>query len=432
MTLWFLSVGALLILMVLVGSMMQRLPLSTAMIYLLIGFMFGPAGAGLIELDPLREAPLLRLVTEVAVLVSLFTAGLKLRLPLADIAWHLPVRLAVAAMLVTIVLIAFVGIVVLDLSPGVAILLGAILAPTDPVLASDVQIRNPGERDRLRLGLTGEAGLNDGIAFPFVMLGLGLLGLHELGPYGAHWIAVDLIWAVSAGLASGWLWGFGIGSLVVYLRRSYHEALGLEEFLALGLIAFSYGFALLIHSYGFLAVFAAGLALRRMEHGASGDEGPAIVVEPSNPESGKEVATHPEKASAYMTQALLSFSEQLERIVEVAVVLLLGGMLSMRYVTADALWFTPLLFLVIRPMSVALSLRGYETPSQYRKLMGWFGIRGIGSIYYLLYAVERGLPSELAEDLVSLVFDVVAASIVVHGISATPLMDRYSERKERK
>ncbi len=432
MTLWFLSIGALLILMALAGSVMKRLPLSTAMIYLSIGFILGPAGARLIALDPLQQTSLLRLITEVAVLVSLFTVGLKLRLSLADRAWRLPVRLAVIGMLITIALIAAVGIFVLDLSPGAALLLGAILAPTDPVLASDVQIRNPGERDQLRFGLTGEGGLNDGMAFPFVMLGLGLLNLHELGPYGLRWAAIDLVWAVGAGLASGWFWGFSIGNLVVYLRRSYREALGLEEFLALGLIAFSYGFALLIHSYGFLAVFAAGLALRRMEHGVSGEISPQVVVEATNPESGDEAAAHPEKGPAYMTQALLGFSEQLERIVEVAVVLLLGSMLSTRYVSINALWLTPLLFLVIRPASVVFSLGRSAIPRVHRKLMGWFGIRGIGSIYYLMYAIEQGLPLGLAEIFVALVFNVVAASIVVHGISATPLMERYSQRRRHK
>src|SRR5919206_497446 len=135
-------------------------------------------------------------LTPSAVLISLFTAGLKLRTALTDHRWRLPVRLAVESMIVTVGLITLVGVVGLGLPLGAAVLLGAILAPTDPVLASDVQVEGPTDQDRLRFGLTGEAGLNDGTAFPFVMLGLGLIGLHELGQAGWRWFAVDVVWAV--------------------------------------------------------------------------------------------------------------------------------------------------------------------------------------------------------------------------------------------
>ena len=144
-------------------------------------------------------------------------------------------------------------------------LLGAILAPTDPVLASDVQVANPGDHDRLRFGLTGEGGLNDGTAFPFVMLGLGWLGLHELGEGGWRWWTVDVLWAVAGGLGLGYLLGTLVGRLIIYLRVRHREALGSDEFISLGLIALTYGLALLSLTYGFLAVFAAGLALRRID-----------------------------------------------------------------------------------------------------------------------------------------------------------------------
>ncbi|HZA29670.1 MAG TPA: cation:proton antiporter, partial [Gammaproteobacteria bacterium] len=149
MTLWFLIIGALLILMALTGSVLKRLPLSAGVIYLLIGFALGPEGLALIQLEPLASSQLLKLIAVVAVLVSLFSVGLKLRVHPYDRTWHLPVRLAVIAMLATIALLALVGAIALDLPLGAAILLGAILAPTDPVLASDVQVQNPGERDRV-------------------------------------------------------------------------------------------------------------------------------------------------------------------------------------------------------------------------------------------------------------------------------------------
>src|SRR5829696_1569403 len=271
-TLWFLIAGGLLIFMALAGSVLKRLPLSTAMVYLAVGLGLGPLGVGLLDLSIVRDAALIERVAEVAVLISLFSAGLKLRMPLSEGRWRLPGRLAFGAMAITVGLIALAGVIGLGLPLGAAVLLGGLLAPTDPVLAADVQVEHPGDRDRLRFSLTGEAALNDGSAGPFVMLGLGLLGLHELGDFGWRWLAIDLLWAVAGGLAIGWLLGMLVGRLVLYLRRTHKEAVGLDDFLGLGLIALSYAVALLLHTYGFLAVFAAGLALRKIEASSVGQE----------------------------------------------------------------------------------------------------------------------------------------------------------------
>ncbi len=425
--LWYLLAGVLLVMMAVAGSVLKRLPLSAGMLYLGAGVLLGPAVLGLFHVDPVRDSALLERITEVAVIVSLFSAGLKLRPSLRDPRWRVPVRLASLSMTVTVGLIAAVGVVGLGLSPGAAVLLGAVLAPTDPVLASDVQVEHAADRDRLRFSLTGEAGLNDGTAFPFVMLGLGLLGLHELGELGWRWLAVDVAWAVAGGLAVGTLLGMAVGRFILFLRREHREAVGLDDFLALGLIALSYGAALLLHTYGFLAVFAAGLALRRIERRHSGeDDAPADVRAAGEGSSAEEIATDPDRAPAYMAQAVLAFSEQLERIGTVGVVILLGGMLSQSRFTADALWFVPLLFLVIRPLAVVVGLAGAERSSLRRRLVAWFGIRGIGSVYYLAYAIEHGMPPETAERLTSLMLAVVVASIVVHGITVTPLMRRYT------
>src|SRR5687768_67018 len=213
--------------MALAGTLVRRLPLTASLLYLAVGVALGPWGAGLIRVDAIRWATVLERVTEVAVIVSLFTAGLKTRVPLRDRRWWLPIRLASVSMAVTVGVVALAGVYGLGLSWGAAILLGAILAPTDPVLASDVQLAHPGDRDRLRFGLTGEAGLNDGTAFPFVMLGLLLLGLHER-PGGAWgWVGIDLVWAVAGGLGIGAVSGAIIGRLVLYLRRQHREAVGL-------------------------------------------------------------------------------------------------------------------------------------------------------------------------------------------------------------
>lgn len=427
---WFVVVGLLFVGMALARSVVQRLPLSTAMLYLAAGFALGPHGAGLLDVDIYAQSGVWERVTEVAVLVSLFAAGLKLRVPFSDRRWVLPVRLATVSMTLTVALVALAGVTAMGLSWGAAILLGALLAPTDPVLASDVQVTEPTDRDRLRFGLTGEAGLNDGTAFPFVMLGLGLLGLHELGEGGWRWLAVDVVWAVAAGLGTGAVLGTLVGRLVLYLRSVHREGVGLDDFLALGLIALAYGAALLLKGYGFLAVFAAGLALRRIERRSTGGDAPPedVVVAGAAAEAEK-VATDPEKAPAYMAQAALGFTEQLERIGELAVVLLLGGMLSWSFLPPDALWFIPLLFLVIRPLSVFVGLIGDSATHPQRRLIAWFGIRGIGSVYYLTYAMQHGLPETLARQLAALVLATVAVSAIVHGISVTPLMKRYARSR---
>ncbi|MEN9937353.1 MAG: hypothetical protein RLZZ387_3932 [Chloroflexota bacterium] len=426
--LWYLIVGAVFILMAVAGSLLKRLPLSTSMLYLAIGVGIGPVGLGLLQLNPIEEAGLLERLTEVAVLVSLFAAGLKLRAHLRDGIWRVPLRLATVAMLITVGCITAAGVFGLGLSLGAAVLLGAILAPTDPVLASDVQVERPDDRDRLRFGLTGEAGLNDGTAFPFVMLGLGLLGLHELGEFGWRWFAVDLVYAAVGGLAVGWGLGTLVGRLVVYLRRTHREAVGLDDFLALGLITLSYGVAHVLHVYGFLAVFAAGLALRHIELEENGDTSPTTVPVTSDQEAATAAATDERQATTYMAQTILGFNEQLERIFEVAMVVVLGAVLVPLLAAAPAgtVWFIPLLFLVIRPLAVWLTLLGTETRPAQRALMSWFGIRGIGSIYYLMYAITHGLEPALATQLTAITLATVAVSILVHGVSVTPLMQRYA------
>jgi NhaP-type Na+/H+ or K+/H+ antiporter len=425
---WCLIVGLLLVFMGLAGSVLRRFAFSTAMIYLAVGYALGPAGAGLISLDPFRNTAVLQAVSEVALLISLFVVGLKLRAPLLLPIWKWPLRLGSIAMLATIGLVAGIGYLMFDLPLGAAVLLGAILAPTDPVLASDVQMRSAEDRDRLRFALSGEGGLNDGVAFPFVMLGLGMLSLHDLGPSWGRWLAIDLVWGLAAGLISGWLLGRAVSALVIHVRGHYQEALGYEEFFTLGLIGLSYGVAHVIAGYGFLAVFAAGIAMRKTEHLASGARAPSSVIGSLPAGREEEVAVDPGKAPAYMAETLLDFGEQLERIAEVVVVLLLGSLLSATVFNASGLLLAALLFFLIRPLSVMLALPGAGVPVIQHRLMAWFGIRGIGSFYYLMFAIDHHLESGLAQRFVQWVLCVVALSIVLHGVSAAPLMEGYYKR----
>jgi NhaP-type Na+/H+ or K+/H+ antiporter len=358
---WSVLVGLLLVLMALGGTVLKRLPLSTAMLYLLVGIGVSPLGLDLMSPDPRENAHLLERLAEVVVLLSLFTAGLKLSPGLSDRRWALPVRLALNSMVVTVALIAGAAWLFLKLPLGACVLLGAILAPTDPVLASEVQLQQPGDQDKLRFALTGEGGLNDGSAFPFVMLGMGLLGLHELGEFGWRWLAVDVLWATAAGLGIGWFLGICIGRLVLHLRREHKEAVGLDDFLALGLIGMSYGCALLLHAYGFLAVFAAGVALRRLEQRQGGGDVSVTPVQQALIDPDRSVAdtvaVDPQHAPAFMAQAVLGFNEQVERIGEVAIVITIGALLWAVPWNAAAWWFVPLLLLVIRPLASAAWVR---------------------------------------------------------------------------
>jgi NhaP-type Na+/H+ or K+/H+ antiporter len=425
-TVWFLIAGALLIAMALAGTVLKRLPLTASMFYLAAGALLGPWGAGLLDVDAVDDASGLERVTEIAVIISLFTAGLKLRLPASDRRWRAAILLATVTMVLTVGGLAAFAMAAAGLSLGAAVLLGAVLAPTDPVLASDVRVEDEQDAEPVRLSLTGEAGLNDGTAFPFVMLGLALMGSHELGAYGWHWLTIDLAWAVVAGLGVGTLCGAGIGKLVLYLRRAHREAVGLDEFLALGLIALSYGIALLVNAYGFLAVFAAGLSVRRIERQHSDVSPPADVALAGR--STDEQATDPETAPAYMARAVLNFNEQLERLGELAVVLVVGAMLARVEVLGPGLLVAAGLFVIIRPMATVLTLFRTPLSRPQRAFVAWFGVRGIGSVYYLAYALSHGVAAPTARVLADITLVVIAASIVLHGVSVTPLMRRYSVR----
>jgi NhaP-type Na+/H+ or K+/H+ antiporter len=223
------------------------------------------------------------------------------------------------------------------------------------------------------------------------------------------------------------------------------QAVGYDDFLALGLIGLSYGAALLMTTYGFLAVFAAGVALRRVERHETHTSRhardvpappPEALVEqalsaPQPPVEADHVATHPAHAPAFMAHAMLGSTEQIERIGEVAAVVLLGAMLWAVDWSLVTWWFVPLLFLVIRPLAVAIGLAGSSTPRIQLRLIAWFGVRGIGSLYYLGYAMNHGLDPSLANTLVALTLTAIVASIVAHGISVTPLMARYEKMRGR-
>lgn len=422
---WFILIGSLLLVVGFTFSYIKTVPVTSAIVYLLIGFIVGPMGFGLFHFNPLEESALLELLTELAVLISLYCAGAKMPAPVTFKRWSNPLRLAVVSMALTIGLVALFGYYLLSLPLGAAVLLGAVVAPTDPVLATEVQVRHADDPDRLRFALTCEAGINDGSAFPFVMLGLGLLGLHDLGDSGWRWLVVDVLWASGAGVGIGVLAGYGVGWLVQKMRTAIVGADFLESFLGLGLIAFAYGISLLVDAWGFLAVFSAAVALRHTELKLAG-------LKQDYSEDGKTHLEDGPQAIVHVHESSLEFNEHLERLAEIVLVLLIGGSLFWDSWSWQAVGFAAFLFVVARPVSVHLGLLGSEAPMRMRHLAGWFGVRGIGSMYYLMYAIQHGVPTEIALELIHLTLVVVALSILVHGVSVKPAIARYwRSRKPR-
>ncbi len=415
---WFLFFGAVLVVMALVSRWIHDWPVSPAIVYLLIGAGFGPAGFALINLSLQEHAAVIEVITEVVVLISLFAVGLKLRVPWRHPSWQVPLRLATFGMIITIVLVALCAWTLLDLPIGACVLLGAILAPTDPVLASDVQTRNSEDRDTVRFSLSAEGGINDGAAFPAVMLGLGLIGLHPIGLAGLEWFTKDVLWAIGVGLLIGWASGRGVVSLVLALRKRGH-ALEFEEFLVLGLIALTYGLAMTFSAYGFLAVFAAGLAVRTIES------------EHSAGDSLRE-STDRKPAATALTGRILVFTSQLERLAEVGVVLIIGALVTQIHLTPALALFVVVVLVVVRKLAVTAVLIGNTLGRSQQRLLGWFGVRGVGSLYYLSYALERSLPDSLSSLLTDATLATVAASVLVHGVTATPLMERYEAARLRR
>jgi NhaP-type Na+/H+ or K+/H+ antiporter len=428
---WYMVVGAFLVSMAIVGPVVERLPFTPAIAYLAAGYALSFGGLGLHKLDPVADAEMLRVLSEVAVAISLFAVGLKLRVPLTWAAWQVPLRLALPAMVLTILPLSLVGWLAFQLPFGLALALAACLAPTDPVLGGDVHVAQPGDRDRVRFGVTAEGGINDGLAMPAVLLGLGLAGRHDLGSNMLHWLAVEVLWFIAGGIAIGWLVGTAVGRCVLYVRRTRQLAAGLEEFLGFGVIGLAFGLAGVALASEFLAVFAAGLALRQVERRASIEsrvEASAAIAPGTDP----ALATDPDLAAAHMAHTLLAFNTQAEHIAELAVVMVIGALLANVRFDPAALGLATFLFVVARPAAVAITLTGSGSRPAQTRLIAWFGIRGVGSLYYLAYALQAGLiigPN--AHTLASTVLIVVATSIIIHGVSATPLMHAYHARLRR-
>ena len=430
---WFLLIGLLMLAHGLAATTIARLPVTSAIVYLLVGVVLGPMVLNMFRFDPVNNAKVLETLAEIAVLISLFSVGVKMPVPFTFKRWSLSLRLAWLSMSITVGIVAAFSYYVLTLPLGAGVLLGAILAPTDPVLATDVQVRHAGDYDTLRFTLTSEAGMNDGSGFPFIMLGLALLGMGDgdIGAWGWKWALIDVVWATAAAIAIGVAGGAALGRLGWVLRNQDPKHKVLDDLVGLGLIAVIHSLCGFAHAWGFLAVFFAGMALRHTElllAGAHKNRQGLLVPDDPKADPANDEVPDPATTPLTVSAEALIFKEHLERLSELTLVLLLGGMLTLSSWNWRT-WGTALfVFVIARPLSVMLGLAATGLPMRIKLIIGWFGVRGIGSLYYLMYAINHGLPVPLARDLSQITVVVVGLSIIVHGVSVKPLMNKFGKK----
>ncbi|USZ72608.1 cation:proton antiporter [Natronosalvus halobius] len=394
-------------------------PLSLPMIYVGFGAVLFWIVPGLPTLDPVANSGVTERLTELVVILALMGAGLKIDRPFDVLRWGSTWRLLAITMPVSIALLTVLGWYVAGLLVPTAILLGAVLAPTDPVLASDVEAGAPlteleeersdeHEWGSVRFSLTSEAGLNDGLAFPFTYLAIAAASASMAG-YGwlVDWFLVDVLYRIGAGVVVGYVVGHVMARVVFYapsLSRREEVMAGAE---ALAATLFAYGLAELLGGYGFIAVFVAALELRRFEW----------------------------EHDYY--QHLHDFAAIVERLLMATVLVLFGGAIAgglLAPLTWDGAVLGLVFLFVIRPFAGGIAFLGSDAPTADRAVISFFGIRGIGSFYYLSFALAHASFEELelliaAEWLWAFVGFVVLVSVFVHGFTASPVMRAVDERR---
>ncbi len=386
---------------------LKRLPLSLPILCLIIGMLLASSPYPLLSsFNPLENRAFTERMTEVVVIIALMGAGLKIDRPIGLARWGTTWRLLGIAMPLTIVSVAGLGYYILDLDIASALLLGAALAPTDPVLASDIQVGPPktGEEDEVRFSLTSEAGLNDGLAFPFVYLAIAIaVSVKDGTAIVGDWAVVDVIWRLGIAIAAGWGAGKLFGMLSFRLRGK-SLAKSKDGFVALGMTFFIYGVTQMIHGYGFVSVFVAAVAFRSVE---------------------REHDFH---------EQLHDFAEQIERLLMMVFLLFLGAIVATGTILSFLDWravaVAMITLAVVRPMSGWLCLLGTGFPASEKLVISVFGIRGLGTIYYLAYATGQAAFNE-ANTVWATGLLIVLISIVAHGIAVTPTMNWIDSKQPK-
>lgn len=404
---FLIGLGALILLTAWLPMVLKEAPLSLPIVCVVIGALISAFPLTFDIPQPTANLAVVERFTELVILISLMGAALKIDRKVGWHSWLTTWRLLGIAMPITIVFLAVLGSWMLGLGAATALLLAAALAPTDPVLASDVQVGPPesGEDDDTRFALTSEAGLNDGLAFPFVMCAIALAEAGRTGqPWLLHWFSVELIWRLSAGIGVGILMGRILGWLVFRMpNRSQLSRTG-DGFVALGITVAVYGTAEVLHGYGFVSVFVAGLALRAAERNHK------------------------------YHQTLHDFSEQLERLLMMIALVLFGGAITSGAMLAPLTWscvgFSVLAIFVVRPIAGWVSLAGATYPPTERAVVSFFGIRGVGTIYYLAYALQKQT-FEKADLILATASLTILISIILHGVTVTPVMNLIDRRRQQ-
>lgn len=377
--------------------------ISYGILYLIAGFLLYSLFPGLLP-DPLpqEENTLTLHLTELVVVISLMGTGLKIDTRFSFTKWAAPIKLIGIAMLLCIAAAAMLGYYWLGFGLSSAVLLGAVLAPTDPVLAGDVQVGPPNERSQspTRFVLTAEAGLNDGVAFPFIWLAI-VLALQAAGENASllQWLVYDLLYRVSCGIVLGFVFGKGIGYLVFKVARHFKKMETSDGMLAVAMALLVYGATELMDGYGFISVFVCAITFR-----------------------------HYEKENVYHNE-LHSFTDQIERLILCVLLMLLGGAAAkgiLVVITWEMVVFVIVFLLIIRPLFSLVSLSGCKIGKKEKYIISFFGIRGIGSLFYLSFAISR-TRFDFEEELWAIVSLTIIVSIVLHGVSAASAI-RHAEK----
>ncbi|MGV3540806.1 MAG: cation:proton antiporter [Rufibacter sp.] len=398
----FVVIGIAALSMAWLPTWFKNVPFSYAMLFVVVGFLLYKLPLGLPEPDPLRKNELALRLSELCVIITLMGTGIKINRRFSFFNWQVPLRLVSWTMLLCIAVLAWLAWQFLGFPVASAVLLAAAMAPTDPVLASDVQVGPPSEEveDAPRFALTAEAGLNDGMAFPFTWLAVALAtqGLVSEN-WLAHWLSYDLLYRISVGVGAGFLVGRLLSFLLFRLPKKASFPKTEDGFVAISATLLVYGLTEMVHGYGFIAVFVTGLTIK-----------------------------HFEKNHSYHRE-LHDFTDQIERILVVIVLILVGGSLSRGLL--DALtWQGALVslafLLVVRPLAGYIGLLGVPVKQREKWAISFFGIRGIGSVFYLAFGLSHAPFANPAEIWAVAGFTILL-SIFLHGITATPIM-RYLDR----